>query len=167
MPHPNTIISRDKDLAHHRIVRDKFNMDNFPLNSDVLSRCSTEQKEEIETMNSICSDNEFAWDPAKASGYLKITCKLDSALEVSCRVRERGASGKADKDSEHKLISGSSRINHLPPLTLHFELPALYPAEQAPLFTLSSCWLNFTQVSAVAPKVESLMNFIESNANTS
>lgn len=137
-------------------MRDKFNMDNFPLNSDVLSRCSTEQKEEIEIMNSICSDNEFAWDAAKSSGCLKITCKLDSALEVNCHLRERGASGKADGHSGHNLISASSRINHLPPLNLHFELPALYPVEQGPLFTLSSCWLNFTQVSAVALKLRAL-----------
>lgn len=136
-------------------VRDKSDMDNFPLNSDVLSRCSTEQKEEIETMKSICSDNEFAWDAAKSSGYLKITCQLVSELEVNCRLRARDAKGKLGEESGHKLISGSSRINHLPPLTLHFELPALYPAEQGPLFTLSSCWLNFTQVRTVAPNVNS------------
>lgn len=127
-------------------MRDKFNMDNL-LPSDVLARCLTEQKDEIETMKSICSDNEFAWDAAKSSGYLKIICKLDDTLEVNCRLKGRGTGGKAGEDGGHRLISGYSKLDHLPPLTLHFELPALYPAERGPLFTLSSCWLNFTQVS--------------------
>ena len=122
-------------------MRDKFKMDKF--SSDVISRCLTEQKDEIETMQSICSNSEFAWDAPKSSGYLKVNCKLEGTLEVNCYLKARG------KTSGYKLLSGHSKINHLPPLTLHFELPGLYPAEIGPLFTLSSCWLNFTQVRAV------------------
>ena len=127
---------------------DKLNMNNFP-SFNILSRCSTEQKEEIETMRSICRDSEFAWDALKSSGYLNlINCKLDAALEINCRLKTHDSRGKTAEDSEYKLISGCSKINHLPPLTLYFELPALYPAEIGPLFTLSSNWLNFTQVRA-------------------
>lgn len=131
----------------HNLVRDKFNMDNnFP--SDILSHCLIEQKEEIETMQSICGDSEFAWDASKSSGFLKINCKPDHPLEVNCCLKARSAGGSRNKGGPgYKLISGYSKLHHLPPLTLHFELPALYPTEKGPLFTLSSCWLNFTQVS--------------------
>lgn len=129
-------------------MRDKFNMEKFP--ADVLAYCLTEQRDEIETMKSICSENEFGWDASKSSGCLKVNCKLEGALVVNCCLKARGASGKAAGSSAgHKLISGCSKINHLPPLTLHFELPSLYPAEGGPLFTLSSCWLNFTQVRRI------------------
>jgi len=118
-------------------------MDEFP--SDILARCLTEQKDEIEAMKSMCSDSEFAWDASKSSGYLKINCQLDSMLEVKCFLKTHNVSSWPG----YKLISGCSKISHLPPLILHFELPALYPAEKKPLFTLSSCWLNFTQVRAL------------------
>lgn len=124
-------------------MRDKFNMDMF--HSDMVAHCLTEQKDEIEAMKSMCNDSEFAWDTSKSSGYLKINCKLDSTLEVKCCLKSANSSSVTDGPG-YKLISGCSKINHLPPLTLHFELPALYPAEKGPLFTLSSCWLNFTQV---------------------
>ena len=119
-------------------------MDNF--SADLLTRCLSEQKDEIETMKSICSDNEFAWDASKSSGFLKINCKLNSALEVNCRLRARAANGKVAGNSAYQFLSEHSKINHLPPLVLHFELPALYPVNSGPLFTLTSCWLNFTQV---------------------
>ena len=138
--------SRDRNFAHN-LVRDKFKMDRF--SADLVARCLSEQKDEIETMESICNDSEFAWDASKSSGYIKINCKLESTLEVSCRLKARTTSGKTAENSGYKLLSGYSKIDHLPPLTLHFELPALYPSESGPLFTLSSCWLNFTQVRTV------------------
>ena len=128
-------------------MRDKFKkMDMF--SADLVARCLSEQKDEIETMKSMCNDNEFAWDASKSSGYIKINCKLEDTLEVNCRLKARTTSGRTENPG-YQLLSEYSKINHLPPMTLHFELPALYPAERGPLFTLSSCWLNFTQVRSM------------------
>lgn len=38
-------------------------------------------------------------------------------------------------------------VCHLPPLKLHFQLDNRYPMESPPTYSLSSTWLNFSQVN--------------------
>jgi len=113
----------------------------------VLSCCLSEQRDEIEALKSMCNGSEFGWDESKSSGFLKVSYRLDDPLEVKCYLKGRG-DGKAQGNStgQQVLFGQSERVTHLPPITLHFELPALYPSQKGPLFTLSSCWLNFSQV---------------------
>jgi len=116
------------------------------MDSDALSRCLSEQRDEVEALKSMCSDNEFGWDESKSSGFLKVGYRLDDPLEVKCYLKSRD-NGKALGGGKQVLFGRSERITHLPPITLHFELPALYPLQKGPLFTLTSCWLNFSQVN--------------------
>ena len=46
-----------------------------------------------------------------------------------------------------------SRVSHLPPVSLHFELPSDYPLTSKPLFTLSCSWLNFSLVKLTVYKL--------------
>jgi len=117
------------------------------MDSDALSRCLSEQRDEIEALKSMCSDSEFGWDESKSSGFLKVSYRLDDPLEVKCYLKLRD-NGKALGGAEQQVqFDRSERITHLPPITLHFELPALYPLQKGPLFTLTSGWLNFSQVN--------------------
>jgi len=116
------------------------------MDSDALSRCFLEQRDEIEALKSMCSDNEFGWDESKSSGFLKVSYRLDDPLEVKCYLKPRN-DGKARGGAKQEVLFGrNEKVTHLPPITLHFELPALYPLQKGPVFTLTSCWLNFSQV---------------------
>ena len=108
----------------------------YKMDSFTFADCMAQQADEIEAMRHILRDTEFHWDESKARGYIKIT--FDSTLEVSCRLK--------DSHGMQRTLAGCSKVKHLPPVLLCFDFPALYPAERSPLFTLSSCWLNFTQV---------------------
>ncbi|XP_076045038.1 E3 ubiquitin-protein ligase RNF14-like [Oratosquilla oratoria] len=48
------------------------------------------------------------------------------------------------------------KVEHLPPLYLHFSLPSDYPSHSSPEFTLSCKWLSRTQLSKLCSELDAI-----------
>lgn len=91
------------------------------------------QRDEMMAMESIIGSDQFTlYEGAILSGKILIDLNVSDDFKI--------------KDVE----KGSSvHIKHLPPISLHFTLPATYPSSEFPKFTLTSEWLDRELVSSL------------------
>ena len=93
------------------------------------------QNDEIDALESIFEN--FHFDVEKRVGIISVEAELpENGIEIS------------DSESLTK-----SRVNYLPPIKLKFKLQPNYPEKIAPLITLSSCWLNLSQLVSASVKI--------------
>ena len=94
---------------------------------------------------------EFQWEV--------IENKVEGTMRVELELPNEGLPIKLDPESDiyHsnssepkcKTLDTVATVLYLPPIKLHFQLNHLYPLEEPPSFSLSCCWLNFSQVSTM------------------
>ena len=127
------------------------------------------QLDEVEFMQAMSKEGEFAWQQDSASqrvsGTLNVDVLLERPLSVAVTrlipVNHKPSAANlspSNSESEVQVAAASTQssaggsvhlrhdVSHLPPLKLYFEFPDQYPSYQIPSFTLSCQWLNFTQV---------------------
>ena len=89
-------------------------------------------EEEMEFLRNVYPNpDEFSWDGTTGSGSINV--HVDTSGSVNVRLKWNDA-----------LYRSTLRVNHLPPIRLDFSIGRDYPESEAPEFTLSCCWLNFT-----------------------
>ena len=111
---------------------------------------NAEQRDEVEFLKAMSRDGEFEWEEADGliTGRLNATQTLQAPLTLVHGSRKNSPKAKATRNG-WKLDAAAldySVVTHLPPTCLYFSLPADYPSRQMPQYSLSSKWLNFTQV---------------------
>lgn len=108
-----------------------------------------EQRDEMELLKAMSREGEFEWEEAEGviSGRLNATQTLEAPLTLVHCLRKKDSS-KSPRNG-WKLSAAAhecSVVTHLPPICLYFSLPADYPSQKMPEYSLSCKWLNFTQV---------------------
>ena len=85
------------------------------------------------------NSDEFTWEKKQGAfqGKIQVSVELDQAVAV-------------------KLSKRTVLVEHLPPLSLHFILPADYPSSSPPSFTLHSCWLDSSQLTTVCRELDQI-----------
>ena len=100
------------------------------------------QRDELDMLEAMKKEeDEHKWQECKdgISGVLQVKVHTEGPVTVTLsagRYRDR-----------HKQADNSVTVTHLPPLYLHYQFSSSYPSHTSPTFTLSSSWLNFTQVT--------------------
>ncbi|KAL2101490.1 hypothetical protein ACEWY4_003251 [Coilia grayii] len=95
----------------------------------------TAQEDELLAMESIFGPAEFRRSKTYSGGVMQVCPELSSEFKVIKK-------GRRERHTEYDL-------QHLPPLVVDFELPATYPSQSSPVFTLSCQWLSHKQLSKV------------------
>jgi len=98
---------------------------------------SEEQQDEMLALASIYGGS-FECTPSEPGGCFRANIQLPEHLTVKF------------SSTEEKCIK------YLPPITLHFELPAMYPVMEPPKFTLSCQWLSLKQLSELCRHMDFL-----------
>ncbi|XP_071117850.1 E3 ubiquitin-protein ligase RNF14-like [Haliotis cracherodii] len=91
--------------------------------------------------------------------------KVDILMPV--KLKETASSGQASPPEVGKCVNfmrsdsgqrwvGSFNVKYLPPLSLQVVLPATYPSQSSPVFTLSCVWLTANQLAALCGQLDVL-----------
>ena len=117
--------------------------------SALLAENRQQQKDELELLEAMrANEEEFFWEEKQGAfeGEIQVSVELDQPVSVKLAVGSSKAKTAAVSPTMNRQLTQSASVPHLPPLRLHFRLPADYPSSSPPSFTLASCWLNFSQV---------------------
>ena len=118
--------------------------------SALLAENRQQQKDELELLEAMrANEEEFFWEEKGGlfEGEIRVSVELDQPVSVKLAVGSSKAKTAAVScPTMNRQQAQSASVAHLPPLRLHFRLPADYPSSSPPSFTLASSWLNFSQV---------------------
>ena len=110
------------------------------------------QKDELELMEAMQMNKEgFTWEEKQGAFQCEIRASVELDQPVAVKLSKRIASTAHVGKQPHSVL-----VEHLPPLSLHFVLPADYPSSSPPSFTLYSCWLNFSQLTIICRELDQI-----------
>ncbi|XP_076231468.1 E3 ubiquitin-protein ligase RNF14 [Calliopsis andreniformis] len=108
---------------------------------------SEKQKDEIIALESIYNTEEFSYE--EENGHYQCTFKIFVNLPTDYTIIYKDL--RYPEELEQKII-----VSHLPPLTLHINLPESYPSVSPPKFTLYSSWLRLSLLAELCKKLDKL-----------
>lgn len=108
---------------------------------------SEKQKDEIIALESIYNTEEFSY--YEENGRYQCTFKIFVNLPTDYAIIYKDL--RYPEELEQKIT-----ISHLPPLTLHINLPESYPSVTPPKFTLYSSWLRLSLLADLCKKLDHL-----------
>ena len=121
--------------------------------SESLSEDRQQQRDELELLEAMrATEEEFFWEEKGGifEGEIRASVELEQPVSVKLAV---GSSKTRTAARNTPALNGqqsqSATVAYLPPLCLRFLLPADYPSSSPPSFTLTSSWLNFSQVCII------------------
>eukprot|EP00730_Choanoeca_flexa_P006465 TRINITY_DN12155_c3_g6_i2.p1 TRINITY_DN12155_c3_g6~~TRINITY_DN12155_c3_g6_i2.p1 ORF type:complete len:497 (+),score=115.29 TRINITY_DN12155_c3_g6_i2:62-1552(+) len=122
---------------------------------ELVDDCTELRDEEIEALEAILDNSDDDDDQRTSfictksenscSGQLCIAPDIDDGIDL---IIPKAIAAKMDftsqprEEEQHVIV----RLSYLPPITLNFNLPSLYPLEKRPCLTLSSLYLSEAQL---------------------
>ena len=124
------------------------------------------QQAELDTFLAIYGEDKLLRNLKKTpniTATVEIPCYFQEKQEIRIFTKKFIRTSLNDKLKLDFLFTELD-LNYLPPLFLHLEFPLLYPSKVPPSFRLCCKWLNFTQLSKLCHKLDTI--WCENNHNT-
>ncbi|KAG2574376.1 E3 ubiquitin-protein ligase RNF14-like [Panicum virgatum] len=131
-----------------------------PLTDEEVRANDQRQEDELCALEAIFGDAVVILDRKGGQRCFQVHVHIEipDAIDVSTRLNygdgklKYGATSDADADD----LVYKFRVEHLPPILLTFLLPASYPSHHAPLFTISTYWLDKGMISSLCRMLDML-----------
>eukprot|EP00045_Choanoeca_perplexa_P008035 m.73512 g.73512 ORF g.73512 m.73512 type:complete len:496 (-) comp14330_c0_seq2:46-1533(-) len=130
-----------------------------------LAECKEEREAELEVLEAIFSEKveentesfvSVTNEDGSHSGQLTICPILEDSVELIIPLKVASKLDDLPRNSTQHPEHFSVPLDYLPPVTINYSLPVLYPQSKRPTMTLSSTFLSESQLFHVYKKLQSI-----------